>query len=380
MNVPSVLSYIRGIEATEGDIINRLESNIVTNVGVKSFVKSEDLSEDDKKAVQNNIISAEKIYLPSTEDKLNIKYSLLFTGLCSSPDKINQIKFKKDLESLAEEVTNNIILTKMYAKALLYMILTGLYAERNRNSSSAIFTKIKFSKIDNDIVEEGEYLFKTNGVNIKSYPYDRDIFNKIKESEDFESCLNIDSIHIEDIEMFNKISDLIAESFSKKRSDNYILNISVENIFKLTERAPVYPSELFLENMGVISQVIRSRKYNFLASSETKKVKLYYKTLNSGGRNFGYTPEKILNSLRRFDMWYDEDFIGPITFEPQGNSSKYNKNFRSKKKDIVNLLNKYLENKGSLNLDEEFFILAMFIRGGLFNSESKKDKDKKEES
>jgi len=374
MKVPSVLSYIKAIEVTEGVITNKLESNIVTNVGVQSFVKGEDSEKEDK---QNNIISSEKVYLSEEENVLSVKYGLTFTGLCSSPDKINNITYKKDLEVLAEEITHKSILTKMYARGLLYMILTGLYAERNRNNSSEIHTKIKFKKVDNGVVTEGEYAFKTNAANIRSYPYDREIFDRMIDLDYSEKCLDIHGIEEEDLEMFNQISDLIAESFIKNRSDNYLLNIEVENEFKLTNGAPIYPSELFVESKGAMSKIIKKRDYDYVLTDGVNKVRLFYKTLSTNSKNFGYTPEKISNALRRFDMWYDKDFVGPITFEPQGNSIKYAENFRSTKKDIVHLLDKHLEGKEKLSLDEEFFILAMFIRGGLFNSESKKKKEEK---
>ena len=250
---------------------------------------------------------------------------------------------------------------------MLFQILTGIFAERNRRMSSDISVKILATYLENGEKKKEDFDFELNCRELPVHFYEKDFSEKY-------------SFRGKDLEKFEKLAELISNYFIKDKDSSDYLNLEVSHIFTLVNGSIIYPSELFLE--GSPFEVIKRRGYMFdMKGNKANKIKLFYKAL-SDYEYFAFTPEKVLNSLRRFDVWYNEEFIGPIPFEPQGNVSKYNKNFRTSSYDIFAFLSKAINlekiNEESLienfEKDELLFLFSMFIRGGLFNKESEKKK------
>lgn len=84
----------------------------------------------------------------------------------------------------------------------------------------------------------------------------------------------------------------------------------------------------------------------------------------------GIHSQKIGNALRTIDTWYpDAGELGPIAVEPYGSVTTQGKAYRQPKDkvDFYNLLDNWvLKGKAPANPDDQHFVIAVLIRGGVF--------------
>lgn len=143
-----------------------------------------------------------------------------------------------------------------------------------------------------------------------------------------------------------EIENLIADTFSDMQKT---VRFKVETYVYLSEGSFVYPSQSFVQN-----------------STD--------KTLYKIDDYACFTAEKIGNAIRTIDDFYpayeEKKVIIPI--EPFGQCKKYKMAFRyDKKSDYFTLTDRLFKNGEKLSDNELHFIMANFIRGGLFGESSK---------
>ncbi|KAF7597960.1 MAG: type I-F CRISPR-associated protein Csy3 [Candidatus Dactylopiibacterium carminicum] len=94
------------------------------------------------------------------------------------------------------------------------------------------------------------------------------------------------------------------------------------------------------------------------------------KTLYQVNKVAGIHSQKIGNALRTIDTWYpDAAELGPIAVEPYGSVTTQGKAYRQPKDkvDFYNLLDNWvLKGKAPANPDDQHFVIAVLIRGGVF--------------
>lgn len=94
------------------------------------------------------------------------------------------------------------------------------------------------------------------------------------------------------------------------------------------------------------------------------------KTLYQVNGIAGIHSQKIGNALRTIDTWYPQaDESGPIAVEPYGSVTTQGKAWRQPKDkvDFYNLLDNWvLKGKAPANPDDQHFVIAVLIRGGVF--------------
>jgi len=90
--------------------------------------------------------------------------------------------------------------------------------------------------------------------------------------------------------------------------------------------------------------------------------------------------QKIGNAIRTIDSWYPGAAEnGPIAVEPYGSVTTQGAAYRSEgKRDFYNLLDNWILKNKPLTVEEQHFVIATLIRGGVFSAE-KKDKKKDED-
>ncbi|MCT4627551.1 type I-F CRISPR-associated protein Csy3 [Halodesulfovibrio sp.] len=79
--------------------------------------------------------------------------------------------------------------------------------------------------------------------------------------------------------------------------------------------------------------------------------------------------QKIGNALRTIDTWYPEaEEVGPIAVEPFGSVTNRGKAYRQPKpkQDFYTLLDNWLLKDKAPSVEQQHYIMAMFIRGGVF--------------
>ena len=90
--------------------------------------------------------------------------------------------------------------------------------------------------------------------------------------------------------------------------------------------------------------------------------------------------QKIGNAIRTIDTWYpqtDSENLGPIAVEPYGAVTSLGKAYRTPKDkhDFYTLLDDWVIKDKIPEQDQQHFVMAIFIRGGVFG---KSEKEKSE--
>lgn len=83
--------------------------------------------------------------------------------------------------------------------------------------------------------------------------------------------------------------------------------------------------------------------------------------------------QKIGNALRTIDTWYEgADELGPIAVEPYGSVTTQGKAYRQPKvkQDFYNLFDNWLLKDQVPPLEQQHFVMAVLIRGGVFGDAS----------
>jgi CRISPR-associated protein Csy3 len=79
--------------------------------------------------------------------------------------------------------------------------------------------------------------------------------------------------------------------------------------------------------------------------------------------------QKIGNALRTIDTWYEgANELGPIAVEPYGSVTTQGKAYRQpkQKQDFYNLLDSWVLKDKTPDLEQQHFVIATLIRGGVF--------------
>ena len=101
------------------------------------------------------------------------------------------------------------------------------------------------------------------------------------------------------------------------------------------------------------------------------------KTLYSVDNVVGMHSQKIGNAIRTIDTWYPNEKydMGSIAIEPYGSVTSMGKAFRvpQEKLDFYNLLDKWVLEDKVLEANQQHFVIANLIRGGVFGESEKKD-------
>ncbi|KJH67024.1 type I-F CRISPR-associated protein Csy3 [Chromobacterium violaceum] len=99
------------------------------------------------------------------------------------------------------------------------------------------------------------------------------------------------------------------------------------------------------------------------------KSKTLYAVKQKDGEIAAIHSQKIGNAIRTIDTWYPEaDDNGPIAIEPYGSVTTQGKAYRQpkQKQDFYNLLDNWVLKDEAPPLEQQHFVIATLIRGGVF--------------
>lgn len=99
------------------------------------------------------------------------------------------------------------------------------------------------------------------------------------------------------------------------------------------------------------------------------------KTLYHVGDVAAIHSQKIGNALRTIDTWYpDAGELGPIAVEPYGSVTSQGKAYRQPKDkaDFYSLFDAWVLNDAVPNLEQQHYVIANLIRGGVFGAAEEK--------
>lgn len=124
--------------------------------------------------------------------------------------------------------------------------------------------------------------------------------------------------------------------------------------------------------MGAGQEVFPSQEL-ILDKSNAGKSKTLYQVGEKGHEIAAIHSQKVGNAIRTIDNWYEgAETLGPIAVEPYGSVTTQGKAYRQpkQKQDFYTLLDNWLLNDKVPTVEQQHFVVAVLIRGGVFGDAS----------
>lgn len=269
-------------------------------------------------AIQNpNLQTVDVATLPATADTLKVQFTLRVLGGTGQPSACNDAAYRHKLITTVGGYVQQhgfAALAQRYAANLA----NGRYLWRNRIGAEQVEVTVAH-------IENGQ-------------PKNTWTFDALSHS-----LLNLKAPATE-ASALSELAELIAKGFA----GNAHVLLQVTAFVRIGAGQEVFPSQELILDKG-------SRKKS--------------KTLYDVGGIAAIHSQKIGNALRTIDTWYPEAAEnGPIAVEPYGSVTTQGKAYRQPKEktDFYNLLDHWVIKDKAPEPDQQHFVIATLIRGGVF--------------
>ena len=324
LTLPTVLAFNRKLEPSDallqsGRWENQLEDKLWQpielferrNRAVKSNFKQEVLDDEEELQIQitqPNLAWGDDAALAHTEDTLKMSFSLRVVSGLSKPSACNKPDFEAALSKKIGSYPH--LKLEKLADRYAFNIANGRFLWRNRLGAQDIKVVVKHPSLSSPLT-------------FNSYDF------SLKDTTS-------DDVSVKEL------ATIINAGLGGDQ--NIVLTINA--FVRLGEGQRVWPSQEMVLN-----------------SSPGEKSR-YLFSLNGVA---AIHCEKIGNALRTIDDWYPRyaETNLPIAIEAYGSVTQKGEAFRSTRNDFKTLLLKWLNDK-TLSEEDELFVVAMVIRGGVF--------------
>lgn len=264
-----------------------------------------------------NLQRVDACALKIDQDTLKLSFSIKILSGVECPSACNNASFSKKYEAVAKSYIDKTGFLELAMRFSLNLA-NGRFLWRNRLGAERIEIKVQ--------AEDKKWVYN-------AYDYSLNNFDNKDDVQD--------------------LAALIAETLSGKRD---ALFIKVEAYALLGMGQEVYPSEELVFDKG-----------------RGDKSKILYSVDDIAAMH----SQKLSNAIRTIDTWYPEYVNGesnkPIAIEPYGAVTNLGKAFRNPKEkvDFYTLFDKYVMGDPLDNIDQEHYVMAVLVRGGVFGQSSK---------
>lgn len=331
-NTPSVLAFEKKLVPSDGFMYGttwgsrheqvsplKLIEKSVRGVISNRLKSTQDADEETKKA---NLQKVDNCALGAEQDTLKLNFTLKILSGVENPSACDNKIFKKSYLEAVEKYTQAEGFTEL-AKRYAINIANARFLWRNRVG-----------------VEKLEVQVKVIGEESTGWTFDAD--DKVE----------INNFDIDNSKV-NELSQKIAETLSGKQ--DYLL-LEITAFAQVGKAQDVYPSEEMVLDKG---------------NSKEKKSKILYQVNNQAAMH----SQKIGNALRTIDTWYPdyiENNSRAIAIETYGSVTNLGIAYRKDKKDnFYTLFDKFARDEPLDNKDDEHFVMAVLVRGGVFGESTK---------
>lgn len=335
ITIPPVLAFERKLEPSDALMfsgnwqdVNKEKTDWLPialferrNRAVKSNFKPEVLADEEKlqeAITESNISWGDDAALNHEHDTLKLSFTMRVLSGFDKPSACSKPEFESLLKDKIDQYRqdNNQTLAKRYA----YNIANGRFLWRNRIDALQV-----------QIVVNSNVL--TEPLTFNAYDY------SLRKTE------------AQDDNQVSQLAELIHQGLADKQSTI----LTIDAYVQLGKGQRVWPSQEFVNT----KEMPKGSKSRYLFSLDG------IAAVHS---------EKIGNAIRTIDDWYpefDPEISSPIAIESYGSVTQRGKAYRSSKVDFPTLIRKWVSNE-TLAEQEQHFVIAMLIRGGVFGE---KDKD-----
>jgi len=265
-----------------------------------------------------NLQTVDSCALAEEQDTLKLHFTLKVLGAIKEPSACNDATF---LESYKEAVGAYIEQEKFSELGRRYALnlANARFLWRNRVGAEQIEVQVK------DLKSEQLWTFNAKEFSIRSMQNtDKDV-----------------------ISLGEKIASALA-------SEDEFLMLDITCYAQVGKAQEVYPSEELVLDKG-----------------QSKKSKILYTVDEIAAMH----SQKLGNALRSIDTWYSEYATEnrPIAIEPYGSVTNLGRAFRTpkEKQDFFTLFDKFATGTKLDSKDEEHYVMAVLVRGGVFGESSK---------
>lgn len=335
IKLPSVLAFERKLDVSDGLFKSGVwadrknsqnwEPVLVREKSIRGTISNRAKNiKDIEKGTQNaNLQRVDVASINGEHDSFSLQFTCKILGEVGKPSVCNEPDYQKKLEEKVSEYVAENGFTELATRYAINMA-NGRFLWRNRFGAEDL-------EICVQQLEKGEVC---NEWNFNGYNFSL---------TNFEVPENVQT-------EINELAKVIANGLSGKLA---ILKITA--FARIGAGQEVYPSEELILDKG---------------NAKGQKSKTLY---NVGGIA-GFHSQKISNSLRTIDTWYEgENSSRPIAVEPYGSVTSQGVAYRLNKNDFFTIIDQLiLKDKKLERPEDQHFMMANLIRGGVFGG---KDQD-----
>jgi CRISPR-associated protein Csy3 len=267
----------------------------------------------EKDMTEANLVHGDEAALPFDCDTLKVSFTLRILGNLS-PSICNDLKYQQTLTEIISAYKENYGFTEL-ANRYANNIANARFLWRNRVGAEKIYVQVKYNG-----EKLGEFL---------AYDYNRFSFTESKEGT----------------ELFE-----LAKIIKQGLSEDSFTYLEIDAFAKLGRGQMVYPSQ------EMVLGIPKGEKSKYLFQ------------LNGVAAMHS---QKLGNALRTIDTWYSTEEIEPIAIEPYGSVTNRGTAYRPSKNDFYTLLKKWTLDNKEIELNQQHYVMAVLVRGGVFGESGK---------
>ena len=264
-----------------------------------------------------NLQKVDACSLGESQDTLKLSFSLKVLGGVEKPSACNNETFFKSYETVAKDYIQQYGFTEL-AKRYALNIANGRFLWRNRVGAEKVEVVVTANDQPSTTFNAFEYSL-----------------------HDFDT---VDS----------KVQVLADQIAAALKGELPYLLLKIEAYALVGQGQEVYPSEELVLDKG-----------------KGDKSKILYQVNDVAAMH----SQKVGNALRTIDTWYPEfeDKQMAIAIEPYGAVTNLGKAYRTpkEKKDFFTLFDKYALGEKLENAEQEHYVMAVLVRGGVFGQSAK---------
>lgn len=299
-----------GDKSVRGTISNRLKT------------KDQDPAKLDAAIENPNLQTVDVAALPANADTLKVSFTLRVLGGTGTPSACNNADYQTKL----------LATVKSYVNSQGFAVLARRYAHNLANARFLWRNRVGAEQVEVQVAHL-----------VQGQPAHTWTFDALSLSlRNFDAPVAVEAD-------LNSLATLIAEGLA---GSNHVL-LQVTAYARIGAAQEVYPSQELILDKG-----------------NSKKSKTLYHIENVAGIH----SQKLGNALRTIDTWHpDVEELGPIAVEPYGSVTTLGKACRkpTDKLDFYNLLDGWLLKDKVPEVNQQHFVMATLIRGGVFGDAGK---------
>ncbi|WP_250500170.1 type I-F CRISPR-associated protein Csy3 [Caballeronia sp. GAWG1-5s-s] len=294
------------------------EKSVRGTISNRQKTKDQDPAKLDASIQNPNLQTVDVAALPADADTLRVQFTLRVLSGAGTPSACNSAPYRAKLQGVVDSYVAQQGYTEL-ATRYAANLANGRFLWRNRMGAESVQVDVAQQK---------------NGQSERAWSFDA-LSVSLRAMSEFDSDIAA-------------LGQLIAAGLA---GDAHVL-LQVTAYVRLGFGQEVFPSQELILDKG-----------------SSRKSKTLYDVQDVAAIH----SQKIGNAVRTIDTWYpDAHELGPIAVEPYGSVTTQGKAYRQpkQKQDFYTLLDDWLLRDKTPPVEQQHFVMAVMIRGGVFGDAS----------